>query len=84
MCTVSYDILADDSYFIYEIDNFRSVVVAIRMWLDLYPDDFRDPPLHTTLRRLILFAQQHLPGSDLHLKAEHKFQRLVNETVTGI
>ncbi|KAK7580177.1 hypothetical protein V9T40_000806 [Parthenolecanium corni] len=60
----------------------KSVVVAIRMWLDLYPDDFRDPPLHTTLRRLILFAQQHLPGSDLHLKAEHKFQRLVNETVT--
>lgn len=69
---------------IIKLDHFRSVVVAIRVWLDSYPDDFRDPPLHTTLQRLILFAQQHFPGSELHLKAKHKFQRLVNETVTGM
>ncbi|XKL63502.1 hypothetical protein PGB90_005866 [Kerria lacca] len=62
----------------------KSVVVAIRVWLDSYPDDFRDPPLHTTLQKLIFFAQHNLPDSELLVKAKHKFQRLTNENISVV
>lgn len=53
--------------------------MAIRVWLDTFPDDFRDPPLHAALRRLIIFAQQYIPESDLFLKAKYKLQHLTDE-----
>ncbi|XP_065226724.1 ral guanine nucleotide dissociation stimulator-like 1 isoform X2 [Planococcus citri] len=59
----------------------KSIVVSIHVWLDSYPDDFRDPPLHAVLQKLISFAQHYIPESDLLLKAKHKLQRLLNEDV---
>jgi len=43
--------------------TIRSVISA---WLDAYPDDFRDPPHYSALRRLRQFAVDQLPDSDLH------------------
>lgn len=37
----------------------------ISAWLDTYPDDFRDPPHYSALRRLRQFAVDELPDSDL-------------------
>lgn len=59
------------------------VIATVRVWLDSYPEDFYDPPLHSTLHQLIFFAQRRLPDSELLIKAKHKLQRLFDEDKEG-
>ncbi|XP_039281395.1 LOW QUALITY PROTEIN: ral guanine nucleotide dissociation stimulator-like 1 [Nilaparvata lugens] len=57
----------------------KTLVLALHVWLDSYPEDFRDPPLHTTLYQLLYFAQTHLPESELQLKVKHKLDRFTRD-----
>lgn len=49
------------------------------MWLDSYPEDFRDPPLHTCLRCLHSFTFTYLPKTELHIKATYRLERFLKE-----
>lgn len=49
------------------------------MWLDSYPEDFYDPPLHTCLRCLHAFTSTYLPKTDLHIRATYRLERFVKE-----
>lgn len=33
----------------------------MRMWMDLYPDDFDSPPYHRALMTLIKFVEEEIP-----------------------
>ena len=50
-------------------------MLALHVWLDSYPEDFREAPSHTTLHQLLYFCRQHLPDSELELKAKHRLER---------
>ncbi|XP_072156546.1 ral guanine nucleotide dissociation stimulator-like 1 isoform X2 [Bemisia tabaci] len=57
----------------------KTLVLALHVWLDTYPEDFRDPPLHPTLHQLLFFTQHHLPGSELEAKVKHKLEKFTRE-----
>ncbi|CAH0726089.1 unnamed protein product, partial [Brenthis ino] len=50
----------------------KTLVACLHVWLDTYPDDFRQPPHHPALQQLLAFTQLHLPGSELHSKVLQK------------
>jgi len=60
---VSLTVKATYSVCVLRCSTIRSVISA---WLDAYPDDFRDAPHYSALRRLRQFAFDQLPDSDLH------------------
>ncbi|XP_008211420.1 ral guanine nucleotide dissociation stimulator-like 1 isoform X2 [Nasonia vitripennis] len=53
----------------------KTLVQALHVWLDAYPGDWRAPPNHPLLSRLLDFAHRRLPGSELELKARHRLHR---------
>uniref|UniRef100_A0A1B6C8Z3 Ral guanine nucleotide dissociation stimulator-like 1 n=1 Tax=Clastoptera arizonana TaxID=38151 RepID=A0A1B6C8Z3_9HEMI len=57
----------------------KTLVLALHVWLDSYPEDFRDPPLHATLHQLLFFTQTHLPDSELQLKVRHRLERFTRD-----
>lgn len=50
-------------------------MLALHVWLDSFPEDFRDPPHHPVLQQLLMFCKQHLPDSELHVKVRFRFDR---------
>ncbi|XP_048775777.1 ral guanine nucleotide dissociation stimulator-like 1 isoform X4 [Ostrea edulis] len=59
--------------------TFKSV---ISVWMDTYPDDFRDHPDYTCLTTLESFSRQFIPESDLELRARHKIEKFQSEAVS--
>ncbi|XP_067002658.2 ral guanine nucleotide dissociation stimulator-like 1 [Anabrus simplex] len=57
----------------------KTLILALHVWLDSYPEDFRDPPTHPTLHQLLYFCQQHLPESELEVKVRHRLDRFNRE-----
>nr|CAD7451894.1 unnamed protein product [Timema tahoe] len=57
----------------------KTLVLALHVWLDSYPEDFRDSPTHPTLHQLLYFCQQHLPESELEVKVRHRLERFNRE-----
>lgn len=57
----------------------KTLILALHVWLDSYPEDFRDPPLHATLHQLLYFTQTHLPESELQLKVKHRLDRFTRD-----
>ena len=54
-----------------------TIRTLISAWLDAYPDDFRDPPHYTALRRLRQFAADQLPdGDDLQRRVADRLASL--------
>ncbi|XP_062586095.1 ral guanine nucleotide dissociation stimulator-like 1 isoform X4 [Saccostrea cucullata] len=59
--------------------TFKNV---ISVWMDTYPDDFRDHPDYTCLTVLESFSHQFIPDSDLELRARHKIEKFQREAVS--
>ncbi|XP_023722934.1 ral guanine nucleotide dissociation stimulator-like 1 isoform X3 [Cryptotermes secundus] len=57
----------------------KTLVLALHVWLDSYPEDFRSPPTHPTLHQLLYFCHQHLPESELEMKVRHRLDRFSKE-----
>ncbi|XP_077275034.1 ral guanine nucleotide dissociation stimulator-like isoform X2 [Temnothorax americanus] len=57
----------------------KTLVQALHVWLDAYPGDWKSPPNHPLLTRLLEFTQQRLVGSELELKAKHRLHRFQRE-----
>ncbi|XP_026325565.1 ral guanine nucleotide dissociation stimulator isoform X3 [Hyposmocoma kahamanoa] len=54
------------------LQHRKTLVACLHVWLDTYPEDFRQPPHHPALQQLLAFTQLHLPGSELHSKVLQK------------
>lgn len=52
------------------------------MWLDSYPEDFKDPPNYTALNHLLHFCEEFLPATELHAKVQHRLERYSREAQT--
>lgn len=58
---------------------YRTLVLALHVWLDSYPEDFREPLTHPALHELLDFTQKYLPGSELEVKVKHRLDRFVRD-----
>ncbi|XP_072936910.1 ral guanine nucleotide dissociation stimulator-like 1 isoform X2 [Epargyreus clarus] len=71
-----YEALASEEVLPTAIDTSqqhrKTLVACLHVWLDTYPEDFRQPPHHPALQQLLAFTQLHLPGSELHSKVLQK------------
>lgn len=54
---------------------FRTLISALHVWLDSYPEDFKDHPNYTTLRLLLNFCEDYLPNTELDAKVQHRLDR---------
>ncbi|XP_059060500.1 ral guanine nucleotide dissociation stimulator-like 1 isoform X2 [Achroia grisella] len=54
------------------LQHRKTLVACLHVWLDTYPEDFRQAPHHPALQQLLAFTQLHLTGSELHLKVLQK------------
>jgi len=57
----------------------KTLCGALHVWLESYPEDWNQPPLHPMLRQLLLFTQQYLSNSELHIKVKHRLQTLQSQ-----
>ncbi|KAM0728021.1 Ral guanine nucleotide dissociation stimulator-like 1 [Formica fusca] len=57
----------------------KTLVQALHVWLDAYPGDWKSPPNHPLLARLLDFTHRRLLGSELELKARHRLHRFQRE-----
>ncbi|XP_071453702.1 ral guanine nucleotide dissociation stimulator-like 1 [Hetaerina americana] len=61
----------------------KTLVVVLHVWLDSYPDDFKEPPPYPSLSSLLRFCRSHLPGSELESKVLHRLERLTRDATEG-
>ncbi|XP_076041612.1 ral guanine nucleotide dissociation stimulator-like isoform X2 [Oratosquilla oratoria] len=64
---------------IFREQHKKALRLTLQVWLDTYPDDFRDPPMFPALHQLLDFAKSHLPDSDLLIKIGYKLDRMKKE-----
>ncbi|KAK4292309.1 hypothetical protein Pmani_034906 [Petrolisthes manimaculis] len=60
-------------------DHKKALRLTLQVWLDAYPEDFRDPPDFPGMQQLRAFTQTHLPDSDLHIKVGYKLDKMKKE-----
>lgn len=54
-------------------------MLALHVWLDSYPEDFREPLAHSNLNELLDFSQKYMPGSELEIKVKHRLDRFIRD-----
>ena len=61
--------------------HFRTIKSVLSVWMDSFPEDFRDPPNYPCLHTLESFAKQHIPESDLSVRVRHKIDKFRKEDI---
>lgn len=57
----------------------KTLISALHVWLDSYPEDFKESPNHPALRQLVSFCEQFLPATELEAKVRHRLDRYSRE-----
>ncbi|XP_071421222.1 ral guanine nucleotide dissociation stimulator-like 1 [Pithys albifrons albifrons] len=63
------------------------IASVLRAWLDQCSEDFREPPDHTCLLKLLHYLKNNMPNSDMESKVQNllkQFQNQEVETVDGL
>ncbi|KAK9709741.1 RasGEF domain [Popillia japonica] len=50
----------------------KTLISALHVWLDSYPEDFKEPPNHPALLQLVHFCEEFLPATELEAKVRHR------------
>ncbi|NXM77804.1 RGL1 protein, partial [Serilophus lunatus] len=69
-----------------EIVLRAEIASVLRAWLDQCSEDFREPPDHTCLLKLLEYLKNNMPNSDMESKVQNllkQFQNQELETVDG-
>ncbi|NXF03388.1 RGL1 protein, partial [Smithornis capensis] len=70
-----------------EIVLRAEIASVLRAWLDQCAEDFREPPDHTCLLKLLGYLKNNMPNSDMESKVQNllkQFQNQEVETVDGL
>ncbi|KAI4464465.1 guanine nucleotide exchange factor [Holotrichia oblita] len=57
----------------------KTLISALHVWLDSYPEDFKEPPNHPALLQLVHFCEEFLPATELEAKVRHRLDRYARE-----
>ena len=63
--------------------NSRTLRSTLHVWLDAFPEDFRDPPDYPLLNQFLTFCEQHAKDSEIHFKVKHRMERLIKHPEPG-
>lgn len=64
----------------------RTLEKVLLVWLDMYQEDFYEPPQFLSLLQIKEFAEKYIPGSVMELRARHrllKYQKPENGDIYG-
>lgn len=56
---------------------FRTLRSTLHVWLDAFPEDFRDPPDYQLLNQFLDFCERQAKDTELHFKVKHRMERLI-------
>ncbi|GJQ79860.1 Rgl, partial [Trypoxylus dichotomus] len=56
-----------------------TLISALHVWLDSYPEDFKESPNHPALLQLVHFCEEYLPATELEAKVRHRLDRYSRE-----
>ncbi|XP_017780060.1 PREDICTED: ral guanine nucleotide dissociation stimulator-like 1 [Nicrophorus vespilloides] len=57
----------------------KTLISALHVWLDSYPEDFKESPHHPALIQLVNFCEKYLPATELEAKVRHRLDRYSRE-----
>ncbi|XP_067137082.1 ral guanine nucleotide dissociation stimulator-like 1 isoform X1 [Centruroides vittatus] len=57
----------------------RTLIQALLVWLDMFPEDFYEPPQYLSLHQIADFAKKYLSGSMLELRALNRIEKYKQE-----
>ncbi|KAF6034667.1 RALGDS [Bugula neritina] len=57
----------------------QSIISVLSIWLDLYLQDFNEPPSYPCLQALRSFLKKNLPNSDLFNRVQHRFSKFCTD-----
>ena len=60
--------------------NRRTLRQALHVWLDQFPEDFKEPPNFPCLSHLENFCRKVMPGSELDAKVQRKGKTIRKES----
>ncbi|NXM29365.1 RGL1 protein, partial [Oxyruncus cristatus] len=73
------------------LNSFESEVVlraeiasVLRAWLDQCSEDFREPPDHTCLLKLLGYLKSNMPNSDMESKVQNLLKQFQNQEVEAV
>ncbi|XP_039236055.1 ral guanine nucleotide dissociation stimulator-like 1 isoform X2 [Pipra filicauda] len=84
--TSSHGEVANLNSFESEVALRAEIASVLRAWLDQCSEDFREPPDHTCLLKLLDYLKNNMPNSDMESKVQNllkQFQNQEAETVDG-
>ncbi|XP_064520146.1 ral guanine nucleotide dissociation stimulator-like 1 isoform X2 [Pseudopipra pipra] len=84
--TSSHGEVANLNSFESEVALRAEIASVLRAWLDQCSEDFREPPDHTCLLKLLDYLKNNMPNSDMESKVQNllkQFQSQEAETVDG-
>ncbi|NXY44493.1 RGL1 protein, partial [Ceuthmochares aereus] len=58
-----------------------AIASILRAWLDQCSEDFREPPNHPSLLKLLDYLKTNMPGSDAEKRAQNLLERFQNQEV---
>ncbi|KRT86599.1 hypothetical protein AMK59_263 [Oryctes borbonicus] len=61
------------------MNRLLTLISALHVWLDSYPEDFKEPPNHPALLQLVHFCEEYLPATELEAKVRHRLDRYSKE-----
>jgi ral guanine nucleotide dissociation stimulator-like 1 len=62
----------------------KTMRIVMSVWLDGYPEDFRESPHYPSLKQLMKFAERHLEGGDLAHRVQHRIDKFTKEEESQI
>ncbi|NXG23115.1 RGL1 protein, partial [Grallaria varia] len=84
--TLSHGEVANLNSFESEMVLKAEIASVLRAWLDQCSEDFREPPDHVCLLKLLHYLKNNMPNSDMESKVQNllkQFQNQEAETVDG-
>ncbi|KFW86699.1 Ral guanine nucleotide dissociation stimulator-like 1, partial [Manacus vitellinus] len=77
--TLSHGEVANLNSFESEVTLRAEIASVLRAWLDQCSEDFREPPDHTCLLKLLDYLKNNMPNSDMESKVQNLLKQFQNQ-----
>ncbi|KAJ7420056.1 ral guanine nucleotide dissociation stimulator-like 1 [Pitangus sulphuratus] len=82
--TSSHGEVANLNSFASEVVLRAEIASVLRAWLDQCSEDFREPPDHTCLLKLLDYLKNNMPNSDMESKVQNLLKQFQNQEAESV
>ncbi|XP_027521095.1 ral guanine nucleotide dissociation stimulator-like 1 [Corapipo altera] len=82
--TSSHGEVANLNAFESEVTLRAEIASVLRAWLDQCSEDFREPPDHTCLLKLLDYLKNNMPNSDMESKVQNLLKQFQNQEAEAV